>query len=151
MNKNRKRQKGFTLIELIVVIAILAILGMIAIPRLANVQSNSRIEADRSTARQIVNMAKIYIADLNYTNTEAATAGNVDVADLVSGGLLDVAPVAQVNDTAFVLAVNEIAAATGVPAHLKFVVSANSVNVYDSEDTTAPFGALDVFIKSAGN
>ncbi|MGI6298128.1 MAG: prepilin-type N-terminal cleavage/methylation domain-containing protein [Saccharofermentanales bacterium] len=40
----RKSKKGFTLIELIVVVAIIAILAAIAIPRFANMRANSQVE-----------------------------------------------------------------------------------------------------------
>lgn len=43
---NLKKKKGFTLIELIIVIAIIAIIAAFAIPNFIRVQNNSKIDAD---------------------------------------------------------------------------------------------------------
>ena len=121
--RNRKKRKGFTLIELVVVIAILGILAAIAIPRFGNIQKNARIDSDISTANTIVNAAKVYIASENMTNAEAIAKDAVTVDKLVSAGLLESAPKAQTNDTAMALAVTE-----GTDKQLVFTVTAGTDN-----------------------
>ncbi|NLK95211.1 MAG: prepilin-type N-terminal cleavage/methylation domain-containing protein [Clostridiales bacterium] len=62
MNKKRKK-KGFTLIELIIVIAIIAILAAVALPKFMEVRENSNKKTDLANAKNIHTEVCALIAD----------------------------------------------------------------------------------------
>jgi len=59
----KKLNKGFTLVELIIVIAILAIIMLIAIPNFSGIQQRMQVRADKQTAAQIGKAIRIWYAE----------------------------------------------------------------------------------------
>ena len=59
----KKKKKGFTLIELIIVIAIIAILGAIAIPSFTTIRENSKKKSDEASAETIKRTVITLITD----------------------------------------------------------------------------------------
>ena len=81
----KKKQEGFTLIELIIVIAILAIIAAIAVPNILGAIENSRKASDVSNAKVIYNTAAQVLAkNSDYNPTDAA---DVNVTGLATAAL----------------------------------------------------------------
>ena len=66
-------EKGFTLIELIIVIAILAIIAAVAIPNILNAVDNSRKGTDIANARTIASAASTFVAQADDSSALAGT------------------------------------------------------------------------------
>lgn len=64
----RKKKKGFTLIELIIVIAIIAILATIAIPKFGNIREDANKKVDEANAKTIANTAAVLYENGSFTN-----------------------------------------------------------------------------------
>lgn len=71
--------KGFSLVELIVVIAIMAVLVGVLAPSLLTYVEKSRLQKDNSAISEICEAAKIAMADEDINNKVAAIAAGVTI------------------------------------------------------------------------
>ncbi len=85
MNKKLlKNQKGLTLIEVLAVVVILAIVAAIAIPAIGNIIENSRYNAAKADALNVINSANLY-----FTDAGSIEGAEVDVKTLLTDKYLD--------------------------------------------------------------
>ncbi|MNI76527.1 hypothetical protein D3C73_1327660 [compost metagenome] len=86
-----ENQKGFTLIELLAVIVILGIIAVIAIPLIGNIINNSKEDADKATAKQIADAARLYVVGAeqgDFSDKDEVTLGTIQGANYIDSGLV---------------------------------------------------------------
>ncbi len=74
MKKIKMNNKGFTLVELIVVIAVLAIITVVAAPQYIKYVEKSRVAVDENAVKEIAHIAEVAAVEL-------AAEGKIKIAD----------------------------------------------------------------------
>lgn len=108
----QKKRKGFTLIELIIVLAILAIIAAIAIPNFASVRQNSRNKTDVQSAGVIKRTVTMYVAD-ETIKPEAYNSGTGLSFDVTAGGVTTLGADAKYGKTTVEAGLKDVKAPQG--------------------------------------
>lgn len=103
LNKKKKDNKGFSLVELIIVVAIMAILVGLLAPQYIKYVEKSRKSADASNLSEMVNAVQIYAADaesslpagdytITISKTETAITGEAAGLTAIQKAVAETAP-----------------------------------------------------------
>ncbi|KEH92241.1 type II secretion system protein [Clostridium botulinum] len=107
----QKKKKGFTLIELIIVIAILGILALIAIPKFGSAQKDAKVKADIATAKTIAGTVSTALAKGDATSRELKknfqNFANIDSNKVITDGLNGKTKVQALENGNFQVMINE--------------------------------------------
>lgn len=146
MTNNFKRQQGFTLIELIIVIVILGILAATASPKFLNLQGDAKASTVQGLAASLKSASNIvYSKALVQGKASAQTASTTNPALNVVYGY----PQATTADITAILEITVRDAANSDPAGFEWEIAGNGTNqvrIYpagDYDGNTAAFNNDD--------
>ncbi len=96
-----KNRKGFTLVELLVVLAVLAIISAIAIPRFAGVQDSAKEKADIETINTVKKAMELWLVSENITYPSPAPTSDPIVITLTKASSAVINDVYEAADNDF--------------------------------------------------
>ncbi len=127
LGQKLKNEKGLTLIELLAVIVILGIIAAIAIPSIGKIIENSKIDAIKADAIQILNAAKIKYA-------EDSKLTSIKYPDDLQGFLDDVTTFSEKGTSATVSVSNGVFTLKGKGTKSGVSVDFDNATVKDIDD-----------------
>lgn len=150
---SQKNNKGFSLVELIVVVAIMAVLMGILVPTLVKNVEKSKKQKDASAIEEIRSTMVTTLADPTYSDIEATIVYDDTTIDIddpgTTGSIIAVPPITDAEVKTFLTAVSAdvkdwkfTSKAYKAEDKVTFVIKDQMVTVYrEAEDESVPGGA----------
>lgn len=147
---SQKNNKGFSLVELIVVVAIMAVLMGILVPTLVKNVEKSKKQKDASAIEEIRSTMVTTLADPTYSDIEATIVYDGTTIDVdTPKTITPVKPITEAEVKTFLTAVSAdvkdwkfTSKAYKADDQVTFVISGQMVTVYrEAEDESVPGGA----------
>lgn len=90
--QKQKSKKGFTLVELIVVIAILGILAALVVPQVTGYIEKAQESTDQANAQMLYTAGQLYVTDLEVAGTKLTSTTTFTHQTLIDGGYVQKMP-----------------------------------------------------------
>ena len=87
IRSHARKQRGFTLIELMVVLAIIGILAALVVPSVLGRADDARVTAARTDVGNLAQALKLYKLDNQRLSTHCGPGLGADNADIIGGEL----------------------------------------------------------------
>ncbi|HWP80882.1 MAG TPA: prepilin-type N-terminal cleavage/methylation domain-containing protein [Candidatus Acidoferrum sp.] len=129
-HNSKGKNKGFSLVELIVVVAIMAVLTAVLAPQYIKYVENSRKQSDASAVSEVIHAAEISLADNTVYEGLPASDLEIEVSD------------ASVTCTAYPELATEILTVVAAPELKSKAYSAETYTIeidYDTDYKVAPY------------
>lgn len=118
MKKNNK--KGFTLVELVIVVAVMAILVAVAIPTVSSITKSAEDSVAKTNARTIESMIKLEVANTEQEQGTATKVSTTIIDNALTEGKLGISGTFLYDDTTG--AVTAVAEGTAASGTSQFVI-----------------------------
>ncbi len=92
VNRILKNRRGFTLIELIVVLGVLAIIMAISVPKYMDIKEQAKLDADIATLGQIAKLAELYYIQEKISKDEYNNAAGTAISEGLKKAIEDYMP-----------------------------------------------------------
>lgn len=139
MFKFMKSKKGFTLVELMIVVVIMAILVAVAVPIFSAVTKNARIKTCEANRRELVSQLNNYAMGSVDGEQHTYTGANAVTITIADDGTITNNATAFISDSAFTGLFQEIPACPREGATITVTISA--VTAVEGVDQTAAIKA----------